>query len=353
MRKFTLAALVLACLSASTQAGPIFDNLIVTGAANPDPLGGNTLQDQSRGGIISAAGSAALGIAPGGFVSSTALSAGYALATGDIVFGFLDISKNSAPGGKVVPAGSQLDALYSLKVTGVTPPPNLSATNPASAIVSFAANTGNAFDLASILSASMKGQPGVVVDGTTGVALIEGKFTDPTTFTAVNGSALDVMKALGGTYAGADAGLLGVNAAAKLVDLTTHDAAADSFFQDAITEFGGGSPGTQFGAIYSGANIQSNTSGAVLTANVGSTLLGGWGGVQNQLTGVHTAADFGVTISGGALFFSNSDNWSFSDNASANIRATGFVPEPASMIVWSVMAAGVGLVARRRRKNSA
>jgi hypothetical protein len=161
------------------------------------------------------------------------------------------------------------------------------------------------------------------------------------------------MKALGGTYAGADAGLLGVNAAAKLVDLTTHDAAADSFFQDAITEFGGGSPGTQFGAIYSGANIQSNTSGAVLTANVGSTLLGGWGGVQNQLTGVHTAADFGVTISGGALFFSNSDNWSFSDNASANIRATGFVPEPASMIVWSVMAAGVGLVARRRRKNSA
>jgi len=359
MRKFAFAALVLACLSASAQAGSIFDNLLITGAANPDPLGGNTIQDQSRGLIVSTNGETFTDstgvvhtIAAGGIVSNTDLQNGYNLQVNDVVVGYNSFSSNQNPGGATVPSGSELIAMYSLKVTAITGPPSPLATNPASAIVTFAANSSGTYALSTLLSAGLQSQPGVVVNGTTAIALLEGNFTDPLGLTTADGPGTAILQALGGTYAGGDAALLGISGAAKSMDLTANISAADAFFQDGITRFAGGSAGTQFGDTYTGLNLQSNTSGAILTPNVGSSNVGRFGGVKNQITGVDSNGDFGITISGGKLFYTNDANFTFADSAAASVRAAGFVPEPGSMIVWSVMAGGLGLVARRRRKNS-
>lgn len=343
MRKFALVALLLAGLTANAQAGSILNSLIVPG------VGGNSLQDQSRGAVVH----------NGSVLSAATFSAGGAsqIAVGDTIFGAIDLTNQQTPGGvNNISSPTDLIAIYSMTVQSV--PGSGVGGNGSTNVVDFAPTTTGAYSIGSLVSPTLQAQTPGVDWSKVGVALIEGTFQNPIqNVTGLGGaSALDVIKAIGSSYAGLNSNLTAISGAAKTLDLAIGLNPGDGFYQAALNNNAGPGPhsgGTQFGNIYAGLGILGNNTGIVFGNDVGQPTT--IGQTQNQLTGA-TPGDLGVSISGGQVAYlatsTSSPNWTFGDSALANLDPVRFVPEPGSIVVWSVVAIGFGVSTFRRRKNA-
>jgi hypothetical protein len=329
-----LALIVVAGLSANTQAGTIIDTELSGG---PGVLG---LQDASRGAVVhngtveSASGFRTLGA--------------NGIAVNDIIFGVISLNNGS---------NANLNVLYSLQVTAISPvgtPAGTGVNHGPQVTVSFKAtdptSTYSLYHLLSSGAGGLQAQSGLGT-GLTNAQLATSAWTS-TAFAVVEGGSYNPTANVGAPHTD-----LALTSTTKVGQSPTLDiiaglggangTAADSFYQVAVDVTAPPSPGQPFGTPSAALSLMVNKTSEVFGAvNPGLA--------QNYLTGLDpTDTQLNITQAGVGYEPSNyNQNYSFDDQGNLRLNVTGYVPEPSSMIVWSLMACGYGVAAFRRRKNA-
>jgi hypothetical protein len=328
--KATLAIALLAGFSTQAQAGPILSSLLTV-------PGLNVLQDNSSSTAFTSTGGAH--------------DPNASIGVGDIVVGVLRITQSNT-NGVTLAANQQLSILFSAQVTGVTNGPTTSLYT----LGATPASSGLSID--QLLSG-----------GTSQFAT--GTFSSKTIFAVLESS---------GNSNNVSQNSLTTNlaafksAATYMLDFTgglVNTGATDTnFFEATLKNLGtatGPTPNQLLGKNTSGMNLPGQPDG---TTGLG-TDSGGFATILNpagvNLTpdGVTASHEDGITTALADLGFSASltrvdppaeaNGYVFRDNTfiSLNLASTTAVPEPSSMVLFSLALAGMGAAALRRRKKAA
>jgi hypothetical protein len=334
MRKFLLAALLVISLSASAQAG------ILSSIVLPGPI--NTMEDDSRGNIVNIDSSVAP--PPGGIPVGNET-----FTIGDVVYGAVRINQRSGPtSSPSLDDSKQLIAVYSLQLKAFGATAGFPPFIPSLPVAVFG-NTPDAgatapYSLKSLLADAL--EPAGVDWTKAAVVILERTFAadsaanNPVTNTTDPG--LDIIKTVMGTSAAVPA-----LAGGWAVDMVLGFTGAADFYNVTLTNILGiditalraDDAITPYGEIRGGLSVQYSNLGLPLLPDVDVVN-------QDVVANPLAATSFHQVTITGNTYSQNSTNWDFRDNADFRIHP---VPEPGSLIVWSLVAGGIGMLRLRRR----